>query len=119
MVKFVIVCVKIYAVNRDSVPGNSYYILDISLLVLVLLLFLLLSLFAVVVNMLLLPIKLRDENDCIIWPSEQLLCLQEMLKHFRLKELKDVLSKLGLPRHGKKQVCSLLFCISTFYTNKF
>ncbi|XP_047091381.1 E3 SUMO-protein ligase SIZ2-like [Lolium rigidum] len=26
-----------------------------------------------------------------------------MLKNFRLKELKDVLSKLGLPKHGKKQ----------------
>uniref|UniRef100_A0ACD6AR01 Uncharacterized protein n=1 Tax=Avena sativa TaxID=4498 RepID=A0ACD6AR01_AVESA len=28
---------------------------------------------------------------------------KDMLKRFRLKELKDVLSKLGLPKHGKKQ----------------
>ncbi|CAM0874327.1 unnamed protein product [Alopecurus aequalis] len=28
---------------------------------------------------------------------------KEMLQHFRLKELKEVLSKLGLPKHGKKQ----------------
>ena len=31
-------------------------------------------------------------------------CLQDKLLHFRIKELKDVLTQLGLSKQGKKQV---------------
>lgn len=35
--------------------------------------------------------------------------LQDKLMYFRIKELKDVLSQLGLPKQGKKQVLYLRF----------
>ncbi|XP_034604089.1 E3 SUMO-protein ligase SIZ2 isoform X1 [Setaria viridis] len=41
---------------------------------------------------------------------------KQKLGHFRIKELKDVLHQLGLPKQGKKQVCQLLLSVSALYT---
>lgn len=45
---------------------------------------------------------------------------QDKLTYFRIKELKDVLSQLGLAKHGKKQVSQfflLYVCLQQSYFN--
>lgn len=45
---------------------------------------------------------------CFVFMLIHVLNLQGKLVNFRMKELKDVLTKLGLPKQGKKQVISFI-----------
>jgi hypothetical protein len=47
-----------------------------------------------------------------------LLHLQQKLGHFRIKELKDALHQLGLPKQGKKQVCHLPLSLSALLSTQ-
>ena len=46
----------------------------------------------------------KPEVFFFIYIYVYLICFQEKLAYFRIKELKDVLTKLGLSKQGKKQV---------------
>jgi hypothetical protein len=54
---------------------------------------------------------------CICANNVYMLNLKGKLAYFRIKELKDILSLLGLSKQGKKQVSVLLFLSLFFYCN--
>jgi hypothetical protein len=55
---------------------------------------------------------------CICANNVYMLNLKGKLAYFRIKELKDILSLLGLSKQGKKQVSVLLF-LSFFFLQLF
>jgi len=52
---------------------------------------------------------------CICANNVYMLNLKGKLAYFRIKELKDILSLLGLSKQGKKQVSVLLFLSFFFF----